>query len=82
MTPAFIISILIALVGACFVLVFLMERQNQRDAFEIRRRFAALSSALRQTQDELAVIQLRFDDLSVYRATPLNKITAPEKASI
>ena len=78
MTPAFIISILIVLVGACFILIFLMERQNQRDAFEIRRRFAALSSALRQTQDELAVIQLRFDDLSVYRATPLNKITAPK----
>ena len=72
MTPAFIISILIALVGACFILVFLMERQNQRDAFEIRKRFASLSSALRQTQDELAVLQLRFDDLSVYRSTPVH----------
>jgi hypothetical protein len=61
--------------AAAFGLIFATGFASMRGLDKAQARNTKLASELRQVQDELSVLQLRLDDLTAYRATPLSKLS-------
>jgi hypothetical protein len=67
-----LVSVLIGLIGVCFLLIVLAEHRNTRDRVRMLIKFNAVYGDLIQAQDELAVLRLRLDDLSA--RTPQHRV--------